>query len=145
DFPADLCHKNACGHHAYASGAMNGFEQEHEGNVPFMRYTSRQIPNYWTYAKEFVLADHMFSTTMGPSSPGHEVFWLSRSTSLDNAKCHKKNGDCGGSGCAAGKDVTITAMHPLTCTTKTVRPCFNLPSLPDHLPRGFTWMDYGGP
>jgi phospholipase C len=25
-----------------------------------------------------------------------------------------------------------------------VAPCFNLPSLPDHLPHGFTWFDYGG-
>jgi phospholipase C len=138
------CHSNGCGFHAFANGAMDGFDQLHEGLTPFIRFTEKQIPNYWTYAREFVLADHMFSTTLGPSSPGHEVFWFGRSTTLDNAKCNKKGG-CAGTGCSADRNVTVTAMNPLTCSTKTVRPCFDLPSLPDHLPRGFTWMDYGGP
>jgi len=140
------CHSNACGQHAYANGAMDGFDQRHEGLTPFTRYTEAQIPNYWKYAREFVLADHFFSTTLGPSSPGHEVFWFGRSTTLDNPKCNLPGGTgCAGVGCTADKHVTATGFNPLTCSTEKVRPCFNLPSLPDHLPRGFTWMDYGGP
>src|SRR5262249_28022454 len=59
------CHSNGCGFRAFANGAMDGFDQRHEGMTPFIRYTEKQIPNYWKYAREFVLADHMFSTTLG--------------------------------------------------------------------------------
>ena len=138
------CHSNRCGEDAYRNGAMDGFGKDSKGITPFVRYTEHQIPNSWAYAREYVLADHMFSTTLGPSSPGHEVFWFGRSTTLDNPKCNSRNG-CTGTGCTASKGVTATAFNPATCTTKKVAPCFNLPSLPDHLPRGFTWMDYGGP
>ncbi|MGZ3451482.1 MAG: alkaline phosphatase family protein [Polyangiales bacterium] len=146
DLKSDLCHSNSCGQKAYRGGAMNGFDLTGDGQLPLIRYTEAQIPNYWQYARNFVLADHMFSTTLGPSSPGHEVFWFARSTTLDNAKCNTPDGGgCTGSGCTASKNVTITSYDPDTCTTKTVAPCFNLPVLSDHLPDGFTWSDYGGP
>ncbi|MDB4996430.1 MAG: phospholipase, partial [Myxococcaceae bacterium] len=85
-----------------------------------------------------------FSTTLGPSTPGHTVFWTGRSLSLDNSKCSKDGGaTCAGRGCLAGSDVTITSYDPDNCTTKTVKPCFDVPTLSDHLPPGFTWSDYG--
>jgi phospholipase C len=31
----------------------------------------REIPNYWTYAKDFVLQDHMFASDAGSSQPEH--------------------------------------------------------------------------
>ncbi|HEY2367284.1 MAG TPA: alkaline phosphatase family protein, partial [Polyangiaceae bacterium] len=143
DLPSDLCHANSCGFNAYNGGKMDGFDTNGNTTQPFMHYTEQQIPNYWQYAKNFVLADHFFSTTLGPSTPGHAVFWNGRSLSLDNADC-PDGGDCGGFGCIAGKDTTITTYDQDDCTTKTVYPCFDVPTLADHLPQGFTWMDYGG-
>lgn len=144
DLPSDMCHANSCGFDAYDNGKMDGFDTNGTGTQGFSYYTEKQIPNYWQYARNFVLADHFFSTTLGPSTPGHTVFWNARSLSLDNAKC-PVGGDCNGFGCTAGKDVTITSQNPETCATKTVPPCFDVPILVDHLPAGFTWMDYGGP
>jgi phospholipase C len=142
----DICHANSCGQRAYRNGGMNGFDLNNAGNLPFVHYTEAQIPNYWQYARNFVLADHVFSTTLGPSTPGHAVFWTGRSLSLDNAKCNLADGGkCAGFGCTADKNTTITSFDPDTCTTKTVAPCFDVPTLPDHLPAGFTWTDYGGP
>jgi phospholipase C len=142
----DICHANTCGQRAYRNGGMNGFDLNNAGNLPFVRYTEQQIPNYWQYARNYVLADHLFSTTLGPSTPGHAVFWTARSLSLDNAKCNLTDGGkCAGFGCTADKNTTITSFDPDTCTTKTVPPCFDVPALPDHLPAGFTWTDYGGP
>jgi phospholipase C len=142
------CHSNCCGERAYANGNMDGFDNtaracggKSSGHYPFVRFTEKQIPNYWKLASEYVLADHFFSTTLGPSSPGHEVFWFGQSTSIDNAFPTKKGAS--GVGCDS-TGMAIKAMNPLTCTTQTVRPCFDLPSLPDHMPQGFTWMDYGG-
>jgi phospholipase C len=40
--------------------------------------------------------------------------------------------------------VRVTSYNPYDCTTKTVKPCFDVPTLVDHLPQGFTWTDYGG-
>ncbi len=34
-------------------------------------HDSREIPNYWEYAKQFVLQDHMFAPNMGWSQPAH--------------------------------------------------------------------------
>jgi phospholipase C len=34
-------------------------------------HDARQIPNYWTYAKDFVLQDHMFEATRSWSQPSH--------------------------------------------------------------------------
>ncbi len=141
--PKDICHCNGCGQTAYHSGTMSGFDLIGAGQLPFVHYSEAQIPNYWKYARNFVLADHLFSETLGPSTPGHLVFWTAQSLVLDNAKC-KTGGLCAGFGCAAGKDVTITAANPDTCATSAHAPCFDVPVLVDHLPKGFTWSNYGG-
>jgi phospholipase C len=140
----DICHSNACGQTAYDDGKMDNFGSK-DPDRPYYFYSEKQIPNYWQYARNFVLADHMFSTTLGPSTPGHAVFWTGQSLVLDNAKCEKDGGECKGAGCKAGADVRITSYDPDQCTTKRVAPCFDVPSLTDHLPDGFTWSNYGGP
>jgi phospholipase C len=127
---------------AYRHGHMDGFSTN-PGPVPYMRYKQDQIPAYWKYASEYVLADHVFSESLAPSSPGHEVFWFGRSTTIDNPTCHLPGGTGCGHGCT-GTHLTATAFNPRTGKERTVKPCFDLPSLPDHLPHGFTWIDYGG-
>ncbi len=127
---------------AYRDGHMDGFSTN-PGLTPYMRYRERQIPAYWKYAREFVLADHYFSTSLAPSAPGHEVFWFARSTTIDNPTCHLP----GGTGCGVGCEsthTTATWFNPTTGVERSVKPCFDLPSLPDHLPAGFDWIDYGG-
>ena len=144
----DLCHSNNCGQKAYAAGALDGFDLNNGGSkLPFIRYTEQQIPNYWQYARNFVLADHVFSTTLGPSTPGHTVFWTGRSLSIENAKCILPDGgDCSASGgCKADPRTTIKTYDPDVCSTSVVKPCFDVPTLPDHLPAGFTWTNYGTP
>ncbi len=142
----DICHRNVCGQEAYANGKMNGFDRR-DATRPFYFYSEQQIPNYWQYARNFVLADHFFATTLGPSTPGHMVFWSGQSMVIDNATCLKADAtaaSCKGRGCVAGADVRITRQDPDTCTTTTVKPCFDVPVLTDHLPKGFTWANYGG-
>ena len=34
-------------------------------------HTAAEIPNYWTYAKDFVLSDHMFEPVKSWSEPDH--------------------------------------------------------------------------
>lgn len=145
--PQDICHSNNCGKRGYANGQMNGFDRNNAGDLPFIRYTEQQIPNYWQYARNFVLVDHMFSTTLGPSAPGHSVYWTGRSLSIENPKCVLPDGGtCANSGgCRADSRTQIKTYDPNLCTTKIVPPCFDVPSLPDHLPANFTWENYGTP
>lgn len=143
--PQDPCHTNECGVLAYRSGGMDGFDLLGADLLPFIRYSERQIPNYWQYARNFVLADHFFSNMLGPSTPGHTVFWTGQALTLENARCERKGpAACDGFGCAAGPGASVIAIDHDTCGTRTTRPCFDVPSLTDHLPEGFTWMNYGG-
>ncbi|MGE5184387.1 MAG: alkaline phosphatase family protein [Acidobacteriota bacterium] len=140
--PTSPSHSHGKALAAYRDGHMDGFSTN-PGLTPYMRYRERQIPAYWKYAREFVLADHYFSTSLAPSSPGHEVFWFARSTTIDNPKCHLPGGKGCGVGCASTHE-TATWFNPTTGVERSVKPCFDLPSLPDHLPAGFDWIDYGG-
>jgi phospholipase C len=55
-------------------GQMNGFLHALQPGEPTdaMGYrTQADIPNYWTYAQNFVLQDHMFEPVLGWSLPAH--------------------------------------------------------------------------
>jgi len=59
-------------------------------------HTESDIPNYWTYAKDFVLQDHMFEPTASWSLPAHlfEVSeWSADCASHDPASCTNNNED----------------------------------------------------
>jgi phospholipase C len=52
-------------------GKMNGFLMDGQ-NVDVMGYyDNHEIPNYWTYAQDFVLQDHMFEPLLSWSQPSH--------------------------------------------------------------------------
>ena len=82
-------------------GKMNGFiaQQETLSNwrsiVPpndVMGYhTGKEIPNYWTYARDFVLQDHLFESSTGYSLPSHLFLvslWSARCANKDPSSCH---------------------------------------------------------
>jgi phospholipase C len=87
------------------NGAMNGFVRSavggtlgckdrndpycvrHGGGTDVMGYhDSREIPNYWAYARHFVLQDHMFEPNRSWSLPAHLY-----TVSEWSAKCSVKN------------------------------------------------------
>ena len=75
-----------------AGGKMDGFQAQAEpgsaGEPDVMGYhTASDIPNYWKYASDFVLQDHMFEPTASWSLPAHlfEVSeWSARCTQANN-------------------------------------------------------------
>jgi phospholipase C len=60
----------------YNHGQMNGFDQVPVGNLPgtyvYQYVDPAQIKPYWTLAKEYVLADHMFQTQGSGSFTAHQ-------------------------------------------------------------------------
>jgi phospholipase C len=60
----------------YDGGKMDGFWKEtvagHPGSVLYQYVDPTQIAPYWSMAKQYVLADHLFMTTGSNSFPAHQ-------------------------------------------------------------------------
>ncbi len=102
-------HSAAAARADIAGGKMNGFvaQAEHgrvgcknadnpvctpgSGPLDVMGYhTGADIPNYWTYARDFVLADHMFGPNASWSLPAHLFLvseWSARCRTHNPATC----------------------------------------------------------
>jgi phospholipase C len=66
-------HSFAAGITAVNGGEMNCFDQIKDGTnlEGYVQYRRRDIPNYWSYAKHFTLADRFFSSVYGPTTVEH--------------------------------------------------------------------------
>lgn len=57
---------------SYDYGKMDGFVFATNGSrAPMGYYNNQTIPYYWTYAKQYVLTDHLFSSALSYSLPNH--------------------------------------------------------------------------
>jgi phospholipase C len=130
----DICHTHQCGLDDWNHGQMNGWTDNHA----FDQYIQDDIPNYWQYAKRFTLADHFFSSMLGPSFPGH-FFPLAAQAgwSLDNPSQTVPWG------CDDAAGTTVDTLVKGTCVEQKVFPCFDMPTVVDLLPQGLTWKFYG--
>jgi len=93
-------------------GRMNGFASQAEGarrgcvdlTNPWCRkhgrldvmgyHDAREIPNYWAYAKNFVLQDHMFEPNASWSLPAHLFIvseWSARCTNASPSSCSNQD------------------------------------------------------
>jgi phospholipase C len=66
-------HSFAGGIHAIDGGKMNCFDTLYGGlsRQSYVQYRQSQIPNYWAYAKHFLLGDHVFTSVYGPTGIEH--------------------------------------------------------------------------
>ena len=131
----DLCHEHACATQAFHAGANDQLDKVGGASVngdhlAYIRYSEAQIPNYWKYARTFTLADHFFSSALGPSLPGHFAIANGFNLALNNPPCV-----CGGS-------CTAQTYDPQTCAVTQQLPCWDTPSVTQELPPGFTWAEY---
>lgn len=69
--PCDLAHRWVIAHADYDHGLMDGFVWAEGSAYTMGYYDQRDIPNYWAYARHYVLADRFFSSLMGASLPNH--------------------------------------------------------------------------
>ncbi len=99
----------------------------------------QDIPNYWAYARNFVLADRYFTSVHGPSLP-NELFALAAQSGgvIDNGS------DFGsGVACDGGPAELVTVIDANGNRTQ-VSPCFDFRTLADSLGKaGISWKYYG--
>ena len=66
---------------------MDGFVYAEQSSLTVGYFDYREIPYYWAYASEFVLADNFFSSVLGPSLPNHIYLFAGQSGGVvDNIK-----------------------------------------------------------
>lgn len=155
---------------AINGGGMNCFDQLDDGaNLEgYVQYEADQIPNYWTYAETFTLADRFFSSSYGPTAVEH--YWIIASQSdrfVDNERPLEGQGGEGRIGDYCDDPLEVAWSFPRfteqeeaevyrleeVSDVKAVRatwverwPCHDIRILPDLLEkRGVPWKYYTGP
>ncbi|MCL2449549.1 MAG: hypothetical protein FWD17_11425, partial [Polyangiaceae bacterium] len=121
--------------------------------LAYAQYTEKDIPNYWAYAKNFVLGDNFYANVLGPSFPGHlftvaaQAGWATDNPPTDlplkiTLIPPKIYGPHPYWGCDEWPGDTVNILAGGT-TAKSVFPCFSIPSIPDVLPSSASWKFYG--
>jgi phospholipase C len=132
---------------AIDGGKMDKFDLVALGNVngDYMTCSQLQetdIPNYWTYAKNFVLADHMFSSLKGPSFPNHLYTVAADDDDGVISNPSNPNEAAGSWGCDAPDGTTVQVMNTEGKITNEP-PCFTATTLADLLESaGISWAYY---
>lgn len=142
-FPYLLCNSWSCALTALDGGRMDKFDLIQPRTVNgeptgYTQVTEKDIPSYFAYARNFVLADHMFSSVHGPSFPNHLYSVAAQSGgAIDNPV------NTGGPlGCDAANSATVQVIDA-GGNIKTQFPCFDFQTLPDSLQNaGITWKYY---
>jgi phospholipase C len=124
-------------------GKMDKFDLIAGANVKgdllsYSQLRERDIPNYFAYARNFVLADRMFSSLTGPSFPNHLYTVAAQSAGAIN---NPRN-----SGFTWGCDAPATATVDVLDADGDEReefPCFDIQTLADSLEnRKISWKYY---
>jgi phospholipase C len=143
----DIDHSGLAAQLAVHSGRMNEFYKL-PGAIQFghdyadSAYTKAEIPQYWAYAKTYTLADHFFSTMMGPSFPNH----LAIIAGTGNRTIDNPHGQVVGSwGCDAGP-TSVVPVRSRSGAISYVRPCFNTKTIADLARKHHvSWAYYAAP
>jgi phospholipase C len=145
--PHDITHSFNASKIAMNGGKMNRFyllKGAVSGGHDYAdsAYLQSQVPIYWKYARNYALADHFFSTVMGPSFPNHLVTITANARgTIDNP-----HGQAVESwGCDAGPNSRVPILNAKGRLTYT-RPCFNLTTIGDLADRKHvSWANYSAP
>ena len=145
EMPYDIGHSWEDARTAIDGGSMSKFDHVRNGNLngdllPYTQLTEAEIPNYFSYARNFVLADRMFSSMAGPSFPNHLYTVAAQSGGgLDNPE--PAHADWG---CDADDNQTVL-VQKATGATEAERSCFDFQTLADKLEAAHIEWKYYAP
>ena len=149
DRVANYAHDWNASRTAIDNGKMDAFNLTPRCGSPrygcYTQYHQRDIPNYFMYAKNYLIADSFFSSLTGPSFPNHQYTIASQSGNivgtpqLEGHNLHEW-------GCDSPDGSTVVAYNPETQQYSEVSPCQNYRTLADLLDRAhITWKSYAPP
>ncbi len=149
-YPFDPEHGWASGNEAINGGKMNGYDLLADSNINgqgYLGYTQAsqsQIPNYWTYAQNYVLADNAFSSIQSDSFTNHLYTVAAQDTGalFVTGPTSAGGGSFGCDAPAGTAGVTADANGNIS----KVFPCYNIQTLADSLQNaGISWKFYAPP
>jgi phospholipase C len=146
--PTDIGHSWYSALQVMDGGKMDLFDVNVGGNVnaEYLAYTQmspQDIPNYWTYAQTYELADAMFSSLQGPSLPNHLYTIAATSNRLIGGP--NTTGVSKSWGCDSDIPLSVRALDA-SGNLIYVAPCFDVPTLGDLLDAaGISWKYYAPP
>jgi len=109
--------------------------------LSYSQYNESDIPNYFTYARNFVLADAFFSSLEGPSFPNHLYTVGAQSNRAINNPSTPPNNPARW-GCDAAASSRVQTLEELG-EFGSVYPCFDFDTLADRLEeQGLSWKYY---
>jgi len=124
-------------HFGLVNGAIQNGVDESDS-----QYYQSDIPNYWSYASRFTLADHFFSQINGPTFPNHLASLIGSSGNIIE---NPVNLPVYSWGCDLPSPGKVQAIHRNGSKYWT-RPCVDSKSLPDLLDEAhLSWKDYAPP
>jgi phospholipase C len=144
--PHDIDHSREGAVNGTDGGAMDHFDLIDNGNVngeflAFSQMTEADIPNYFAYAHNFVLADRMFESAANNSFPNHLYTIAAQSDGVFGLPNLYKNLSTVW-GCDAPAN-TVVAVMDVHGAISNVFPCFDPPTLADRLDdAGLSWKYY---
>jgi|SRR5580698_2345314 phospholipase C len=154
--PHDQDHTNEGSLTDTDNGKQDGFDLPPYGDEngelsAYRQFKQSGIPNYWSYAQNFVLADHMYSALHGPSFPNHLYTVAAQSGGVLEIPLIETNPSIKGPipqfswGCDANPLITVRMIDD-NGDIDAVPPCFDFPTLADSLEgAGITWKYYAPP
>jgi phospholipase C len=145
--PNDLGHFWKDAVEATDGGRMDRFDLVAGGNVngnllSYAQFIQADIPNYWSYASTFGLADDMYSSISSGSCPGHLYIMAAQNMgAVDNPVSPTT---VGGWGCDASADTTVpTVMDTDPEVLQNPFPCYGTTTLANELlDAGISWKSY---
>jgi len=141
--PRDIDHSYHAAVTAIDGGAMDKFDLLAGGNVngellAYTQYTEEDLPNYFAYARQFVLADAFFSSLKGPSFPNHLYTVGAQSGRAINNPTNSP----GRWGCDSPANSRVQTLDE-DDRFGAVYPCFDFDTLADRLEeKGLSWKYY---
>jgi phospholipase C len=145
--PHDIGHDWFSGIEVIDGGKMDLFDINYGANVgdylAFTQMSQQDIPNYWTYAQKFVLADAMFSSLHGPSLPNHLYTIAGQSDNVVSVP-NEVDPTSKGWGCDSVAPITAQFLQS-DGSLINLAPCFDIQTLGDVLDaHQISWKYYSG-
>jgi phospholipase C len=138
--PRDVGHDWEDARTAMHGGAMDRFDMirgnQRNDMLSLTQFLRADIPNYWSYAEHFALADRMFSSLAGPSFPNHLYTIAAQSAGALN------NPNSFAWGCDAEAGTGVDVMSATGALSRQF-PCFEMTTVADRLEAaGVSWRYY---
>ena len=150
-FPFDPEHGWASGNEAIDGGKMDRFDLLADANINgqgYMGYTQAtqsQIPNYFAYAQNFVLADNAFSSIQSDSFTNHLYTVAAQDNGALFITGPTSTTQSGSFGCDAPAGTAGLTADEVGNISK-VFPCYDIQTLADSLQSaGISWKFYAPP